>query len=64
MAQVLENPGQVTIEEHERRCYQSQVVFPNGKTYLVRAIVDQRSEPAAVVPVYRTSKIAKYWRSP
>ena len=33
------------------------------KTYLLRAFVDVDRRPAEVVTVYRTSKIAKYWRS-
>ena len=32
--------------------------------YLVRAIVDERTDPMAVVTVYRTSKVAKYRRLP
>ena len=35
----------------------------SGKTYLLRAFVDVDRRPAEVVTVYRTSKIAKYWRS-
>ena len=33
------------------------------KVYLVRVIVDIDREPAEVVTVYRTSRIAKYWES-
>jgi hypothetical protein len=33
-----------------------------GKRYLVRAFVDVDRSPAEVVTVYRTSRIAKYWR--
>ncbi|MFQ5847413.1 MAG: DUF4258 domain-containing protein [Candidatus Methylomirabilales bacterium] len=32
------------------------------RTYLVRVFVDVDRHPAEVVTVYRTSKIAKYWR--
>jgi hypothetical protein len=32
------------------------------RTYLVRVVVDVDRHPAEVVTVYRTSKIAKYWR--
>jgi hypothetical protein len=35
----------------------------SGKTYLLRAFVDVDRRPAEVVTIYRTSKIAKYWRS-
>ncbi len=35
----------------------------SGKTYLLRAFVDVDRVPPEVVTIYRTSKIAKYWRS-
>jgi len=35
----------------------------NGNTYLVRVFVDTDRTPAEVVTVYRTSRIAKYWRA-
>jgi Domain of unknown function (DUF4258) len=34
-----------------------------GKTYLFRVFVDVDRDPAEVVTVYRTSRIAKYWRA-
>lgn len=36
--------------------------FP-ARVYLVRVFVDVDSQPARVVTAYRTSKIAKYWRT-
>ena len=41
----------------------SAVRFADGRMFLVRAIVDDRTEPAKVVTVYRTTKVRKYWRS-
>ena len=35
-----------------------------SKMMLVRAIVDDRVDPAVVVTAYRTNKIGKYWRQP
>lgn len=32
------------------------------KTYLLRVFVDTDCDPPVVVTVYRTSKVAKYWR--
>ena len=32
--------------------------------YLVRAIVAEDADPPVVVTVYRTRKIARYWREP
>ena len=46
-----------------RKAYQSQIVFPNGKTF-IRAIVDGTVDPALVYTVYFTDKIARYWRQP
>lgn len=34
-----------------------------AKQYLLRVVVNDVVDPAVVVTVYRTSKIAKYWRS-
>jgi hypothetical protein len=34
----------------------------SGKTYLVRVFVDIDRSPAEVVTVYRTTRIAKYWK--
>ena len=43
--------------------YQSQLDFGGGRIFLVRAIVRVDIDPAVVVTVYRTSEIAKYWRT-
>ncbi len=58
---VLDHPEQVVPEREGRRAYRS-VVEMGGKMFLVRAIVDDRGDPAVVVTVYRTSKIDKYRR--
>lgn len=57
---VLEQPGQKVPAERQRAAYQSKVQF-GEKLYLVHAIVDEKENPAAVITVYRTSKIEKYW---
>lgn len=62
LTQVLENPQQVVRAAGGRKAYQSIVEFEDGRTYLVRAIVDDAGDPATVVTVYRTSRIGKYWR--
>jgi hypothetical protein len=59
---VLRKPQQIVPERPPRRAYQSQVDMGGGKIMLIRAIVDDRVDPAVVVTVYRTSKIGKYWR--
>lgn len=59
---VLNSPQQVVDAAGGRKAYQSQVAFGQGRIYLVRVIVDERTTPPSVITVYRTSKIAKYWR--
>ena len=59
---VLENPQQVVTGRFGKKVYQSQLDFGGGRVYLLRAIVNEQSGPASLVTVYRTSKIAKYWR--
>lgn len=61
--QTLHAPGQKVPEEDNIICYQSRVEI-SGKTYLLRAMVNETANPAIVVTVYRTSKISKYWRAP
>ena len=60
---VLQNPQQVVPEYGGKKAYQSQVDFGEGKIFLLRAIVDDKVEPAIVITVYRTRKISKYWRT-
>lgn len=60
---VLQKPGQIVHERAARKAYQSIMVFEPGRTFLVRLIVDDATEPAVVVTAYRTSKISKYWRT-
>lgn len=60
--QVLQSPEQKVPEVEKVTCYQSRVDM-NGKEYLLRVMVNETVTPAKVVTVYRTSKVAKYWRS-
>jgi Domain of unknown function (DUF4258) len=60
---VLQNPQQVIEDAEGKRIYQSQVYFASGKTYLIRAIVSEKTKPAIVITVYKTSQISRYWRS-
>ncbi len=59
---VLRQAQQVVPGHGSRKAYQSKVVFEDGRTFLLRLIVDEDSDPAVVVTIYRTSKIEKYWR--
>ena len=59
---VLSNPQQVVPAYGVLKAYQSQVIFPDRKTYLLRVIV-AATKPMRVITVYRISKIGKYWRA-
>ena len=60
---VLQNPQQIIDDSDGAKIYQSQVLFPNGKLYLLRAIVYERTQPAIVATIYKTTQISRYWRS-
>lgn len=65
VAQVLSAPEQSEPDRLGRMVYQSRLQLGDPpKTYLLRVFVDVDRYPAEVVTVYRTSKIAKYWRTP
>jgi len=59
---VLQEPQQIVAERGNRKAYQSKVDFGKGAMFLLRAIVDDTTDPAVVVTTYRTRKIGKYWR--
>ncbi|GBC84531.1 hypothetical protein HRbin11_00962 [bacterium HR11] len=58
---VLTVPEQVIELRPGRAVFQSRV-RSGGRVYLVRVVVDVDRRPAEVVTVYRTSKVAKYWK--
>jgi hypothetical protein len=61
---VLANPQQVIDLPAGKKAYQSQLDFGGGRIFLLRVIVAVDVDPHLVVTVYRTTKIAKYWRTP
>lgn len=64
VAEVLATPEQTETVREGREVYQSRL--PSGdppKIYLLRVFMDIDRLPAEVVTVYRTSKVAKYWRT-
>ncbi len=63
LEQVLQNLQQIVVERENLKAYQSSATFDDGRTFLIRAIVNDTLQPAVVVTVYRTSKIGKYWRN-
>jgi hypothetical protein len=56
---VMESPGQILAVRNGRCVYQSRI--ESGA--ILRVIGDVDRDPAEVVTAYRSSKIAKYWRS-
>jgi hypothetical protein len=59
----LAQPEQVVPGQDNRTIYPSRLDNEEGKTYLVRVVVDEQINPPVVITVYRTSKIQKYWRA-
>jgi hypothetical protein len=59
---VLAAPEQCVHQSDGKQILQSRFSSEDGKMYLLRAVVAAGREPPVVVTVYRTSKIAKYWR--
>jgi hypothetical protein len=59
---VLESPEQIVPEREGLVAYQSRVDFGAEGIMLLRAIIEERSNPARVITVYRTSKVEKYWK--
>lgn len=61
---VLEAPGQRVPVRPGREVLQRKVLLGEPpREYVVRVFVDLDRVPAQVVTVYRTSQVAKYWRS-
>jgi hypothetical protein len=61
--QLLECPQQVLDEAPNKQIYQSQFQFPNGRTYLLRAIVYSSTRPVIVASIYKTNQIKRYWKA-
>ncbi len=60
---VLQAPEQKTSEPYNVTCFQTRVEI-GGKPYLLRVMVNETVNPPVAITAYRTSKIAKYWRTP
>jgi hypothetical protein len=59
---MLAAPEQRLALRPRRDVLQSRIEL-DGKSYPVRVFVDVDRRPAEVVTIYRTSNVAKYWRS-
>ena len=63
--EVAAAPEQVVPVRPGREIRQSRREDPVlGKRYLVRVVVDTRTDVDRVITVYRSSKLDKYWRTP
>lgn len=60
--QVLKSPEQRFDVRPGRVVLQSRIQ-ESGREFLIRVFVDVDRRPAEVVTVYRTTKVAKYWRA-
>jgi hypothetical protein len=56
------NPGQLLPSSKGREIYQ-RLIGPKGRL-LIRVVVKQAANVYHVITAYKTSKIAKYWRTP
>lgn len=64
VAKVLAAPEQTALVRKGREVYQSRIESGHPlRTYVLRVFVDIDRTPPEVVTAYRTSKIAKYWRT-
>jgi hypothetical protein len=59
---VVRHPGQVLPSKKGRHIYQSKI-GPSGRM-LLRVIVKEDAQAYHVVTAYKTSKVARYWRTP
>jgi len=56
----MARPEQVAAGMNGRKIFQSRIVA-DGRTYLIRLVVEDWHQPPVIVTMYRTSKIEKYW---
>ena len=60
---VIKNPDQVIEYEKKRLVYQKKSFDRvQNKWYFFRVILEKSNKNVIVITVYKTSKIAKYWR--
>ncbi|MCU0522375.1 MAG: DUF4258 domain-containing protein [Anaerolineae bacterium] len=60
---VLADPEQCDETGSGRVVYQARILRGSGpRTYLMRVFVDISDDPPAVVTVYVTSRVDRYWR--
>ena len=61
---IIASPQQTVTQGEEKMIYQSVKYFEeDDRNFLVRVFVNIIKQPNLVITVYRTTKIAKYWRN-
>lgn len=61
--EIISSPQQAISQGEEKMIYQSVKYFEaDDKNFLVRVFVNIIKQPNLVITVYRTSKVAKYWK--
>jgi len=61
--EIISSPQQTIQEGKEKLIFQSVKFFEaDERNFLVRVFVSIIKQPNLVITVYRTSKIAKYWK--
>lgn len=58
---IMKDSEQIVAAYGERKIYQSRIT-EDHKVWFVRLVIEDWHDPPLVVTVYRTSKLAKYWR--
>ena len=58
---LMNHPDQIVEAHGGLVCYQC-LSTKNGKPGLLRAIINDASNPKNIVTIYRTTKIKKYWK--
>ena len=58
----MNHPDQI-VEAHGGLVSYQCLSTKNGKPGLLRAIINDASNPKNIVTIYRTSKIKKYWKA-
>jgi hypothetical protein len=62
IVRMIHNPGQVLPAAKGRNIYQD--LIGRARRLLLRVVVKEDARAYHVVTAYKTSKIAKYWRTP
>jgi len=61
--QVVDEPEQLLETGHRKVAQSRYADHARGKEFLLRVFYEETEESRVVVSMYRTSKVAKYWRT-